>query len=764
MLKRSLAVLLSLFMLVGVMSTTAFAAADIETLIAEYETKYGELKVANEAAQIADYEKILAAYDKNTGDNLPVETLAKLVNLAATYSEYVQGNVPEGSLSAQRAARKAINDYVSETIATAKMKETEVLVARIQTDYVKGNTTYKGETATPIARRALYVDFMNDFTGIEDKVKEYLYLFNMTNSVGSYDGYYAKGAPHGFFPASLVAAQARYWRDTELDGASDDATNAKAVLDTIGNLTADTSKILTADMKAVLKLSTELYASLESYATQTGDLSAAALAGLQAKVEGLSPLQKVFMQAMKGVRFSGTDANTCGLMGKLNNTNITPAAIYTIVSEANALADVITRMSHYDPNNTQIAKNMLYRDVREGVEALNGTTQSFAKIASFTELYNTIEGSFVADPNRPTPIVLPADNFTPTSVKYLIPSVSKWFTNGFINILDPIASCILKLVVGSPSKFLYTNEMVSTLAGLNGSIYDLLVEEVLKQGNENIVKDVMGALDETGSAPTVGAMAKHLSEPQFAEASAKFAAMESWADYDGSTFNWGFKDGDRAGFMKAAIAVLRPITGLIYNYAGVNDYVDSKYQDYTFGAYNTALVPLLEALDCRGIWDYDEYRAEVGKLAEATDTTYSKKQDALGYAIFNPLFNLVDDLFKTPVKVLLDLIPSLAYAQENGELDGLYQLEISFSFKALGIAETWVNVKIFELLGITNLDGIMSLLGGALGFDLPAFDWAALAHMGTPTQRYCAYIDRTKLNDVKADRADVFVTLLRSFF
>lgn len=757
--KRAIAIVMTLCMLAGAMCLSVYAADDVDTLISAYKTAHGSLEVTNDAVKIADYEKILAAYDKENGDKLSLDTLCALVNLSATYSEKVQGNAANTT-----AGKAAISTYVQETIATEKMDEAQALAATIQDYNIRGNTSFNGDTATPTSRRVNYAQMLELLDETDEDIKEYLVLFGWTGTTiaAKSPASYKNGAPHGYYSMLLFGIEVRYYRDVTLNTTANNDENSIASANAaLTALSAADSTVLTDSAKKALTFAAETYATLEAYAKQDGALSADALTGLRAKAEALDAVQVAFLKSLTGTGLSGTDAMSCSILGILNGVKMTPANLYTIAMDADGLQTVIAKMNAY---NVDAPSNLGYREIRESLEALNGTTQSFAKIESFTTLYNAIEATFVAHPDRYEPVELEPDDFTQSVASYKLPYVGKMLHRALVATMNPLLSGILKLAVGDIGDVLYTNSMVSTLASLNGMIYGLLIDEIGKQGSGQIFDNVLGALDETGSCPSVQAMAKHLSEPQFADASAKFAAMESWDDFDAEGMTWGFEDGDREGFMAAAIAALRPITSLIYNYAGVNDYVDSKYNDYTYGAYNTALVPLLEALGCSGIQNYDEYLASVATLADKTETTYSKKQDALGYAIFNPLFNLVDTLFACPLNTLLDLLPRLAYAQESGALAGLYNLQISFSFKALGALEMWVDLKLFDMLGISHIDGLVKMLAGLIlpeGFVLPEIDWAKLAYMGAAIQRDSAYIDRVQMNDVKADRADVYVTVMQ---
>jgi hypothetical protein len=74
--------------------------------------------------------------------------------------------------------------------------------------------------------------------------------------------------------------------------------------------------------------------------------------------------------------------------------------------------------------------------------------------------------------------------------------------------------------------------------------------------------------------------------------------------------------------------------------------------------YNTAIIPVLEALGCneRSIKTYIQYKNDTSK-------------DAVLKNITTPVFDLLDDLFKKPVKTALEILPNVVYFIDSGNLE-----------------------------------------------------------------------------------------------
>ncbi len=149
----------------------------------------------------------------------------------------------------------------------------------------------------------------------------------------------------------------------------------------------------------------------------------------------------------------------------------------------------------------------------------------------------------------------------------------------------------------------------------------------------------------------------------------KFAAIE-FTDED-----FGFKNGDKQGFIDALLAVLRPITYLlsgdnsILGMANVNieifDFVDSKGV-YNEGIYSI-LLPMLEELGLTDLSTPAEFKANYdAQRAVHKNLGY----DAILREIVETLFDkVVQPVADAPMNGLITVLPRLAYVIDTNMLD-----------------------------------------------------------------------------------------------
>lgn len=123
--------------------------------------------------------------------------------------------------------------------------------------------------------------------------------------------------------------------------------------------------------------------------------------------------------------------------------------------------------------------------------------------------------------------------------------------------------------------------------------------------------------------------------------------------------DFGFKDGDKDGFVNAALAALRPMTAILspeFNILGIKlgveffNYVDKTTGEFTFGVYECC-VKALEALGVTGFMTDAQYKAnyysEFQKAyAAAEGSSYDKGKAAMAIAGDALLRPIVDNVFK----------------------------------------------------------------------------------------------------------------------
>lgn len=310
---------------------------------------------------------------------------------------------------------------------------------------------------------------------------------------------------------------------------------------------------------------------------------------------------------------------------------------------------------------------------------------------------------------------------------------------------------IVEMTGGAPLRetitgMIYSNDLLTTLVkGLYGA---LSAEET---------KMIAGML----SLPTTPAqLSVYMKEMSLYSAKRTLSAYTNWEKIN--YINWGFKDGSRQGFEKALTAVLRPLRpaleALLAN--GTLEIFDSINIGGSNG-YNTAVIPLLEALGCNSkkIKTYDKYEKGKGTDAIITD-------------ILNPILDLVDKISKKPVYNLTRILPNVLFFVDNGSLmqcldNLLYPVtslleELSIDLESLGVdMSEFKDVNLIDKL----MEGASGLTDGMVeGLDLSSLNLRNFEGMGELTQinsKRTYNGERVKAEYVKADQNAVLMTILR---
>ena len=221
---------------------------------------------------------------------------------------------------------------------------------------------------------------------------------------------------------------------------------------------------------------------------------------------------------------------------------------------------------------------------------------------------------------------------------------------------------------------------------------------------------------------------------------------------------WGVTPGDRASFTRALTAALRPLRPLLQGLLA-NDTIP------LFGAlrlpgsngYNTAVIPLLEALSCAD----DNIKSYV-------DYCKGKGSDAILTDLLRPILGLVDRLIERPINTITTILPNLAYRIVNGEVSQCIQnllYPLLETLRQFGYDPAKLGL---DFSGELSPD-LSSMLSGLVAnspmqMDLSTLDLAQFAGMGTLATRESKRVTGGKtvrIDYVKADKTAVLVTLLR---
>lgn len=248
-----------------------------------------------------------------------------------------------------------------------------------------------------------------------------------------------------------------------------------------------------------------------------------------------------------------------------------------------------------------------------------------------------------------------------------------------------IEGTISDLIKNAINDNLYTDEMVNTLVT---TIYPLLVDtikniEPIDISVATITGDtILGELPSLGLYVYPNNLSGTIDANRYPEAVAALnAAGEDWTQFD-STVSWGVHDKDT--FIAAVGQALGGLTPAIRVALSSNWNLTGKLlglADLTvtnMGLYNSAVLPLLEVLECKDVVSTDTFN------------TYSTSEDMIR-AILNPLLTWVDGVADAPVSSLLDVLPKIAYIFDHDMIASV-------------LKSTTVQAKVSALFGLVNID------------------------------------------------------------
>lgn len=291
------------------------------------------------------------------------------------------------------------------------------------------------------------------------------------------------------------------------------------------------------------------------------------------------------------------------------------------------------------------------------------------------------------------------------------------------------------------SSSIYTNANVNTV--LTG-VYKMLEDEGLI--------DVLGILGINATPKGVAA----LLDDDYTKAYKVLSKADSWADVNLKGVTWGFYNGSRRGFQNALTSVLRPLFPLLrVLLAGENMVILDSITITGGDGYNTAVIPILEALGCSSlsIKSYSSYK----KHAQG---------DGVIEYILDPVFDLLDDVSKKPVQTLVDVLPNIVYFMESGSLEkcisNLLLPVTSMLNRVPGVVDFSFDSS--EITKNLDLNTLMGNLTKGSGIKMPDFDIKNLAALGNATQRESKSIingTKVKYTYIEADREAIMLSLLK---
>lgn len=210
--------------------------------------------------------------------------------------------------------------------------------------------------------------------------------------------------------------------------------------------------------------------------------------------------------------------------------------------------------------------------------------------------------------------------------------------------------------------------------------------------------------------------------------------------------DFGFEDGDRDGFVKALLAVLRPITGICApgSPLGIEffNHVDKNTGAYTFGIYECCL-SLLEALGVTGLPSDEEYMVNYYTVLQTTyataegteDEKNTKAASIAGDEYLKPIINGVLAFADSELKTITDIlaliprlgdiiqsdIPSTIYKNLHADLGMLSGLIETIDFNGTEIPlESILNKYVLQIAIFTYINTALSDYGIVL--NVPDWD------------------------------------------
>lgn len=251
---------------------------------------------------------------------------------------------------------------------------------------------------------------------------------------------------------------------------------------------------------------------------------------------------------------------------------------------------------------------------------------------------------------------------------------------------------------------------------------------------------------------SVGNLKKFLVEEKFAGAVEKMESAKSFADVAAIEFeakDFGFTDGDKDGFVNAALAVLRPITAILgTSKFGISwfakDEIGSATAERTPGIYG-ALLPALEQLGLN-LPDVDALHDNYVNVKEANTEKYGKGAEYIAYdetlrPLINALFkDIVDPIVTDPLNGLIAVLPRLAYVLDGKVLDSALRdvLNPDNLGSIVGGIVGGLEVPTIDgefinglLKAPIDLSSLVGMEAGKVTIQLEPIDWKALANCAT---------------------------------
>ncbi len=341
-------------------------------------------------------------------------------------------------------------------------------------------------------------------------------------------------------------------------------------------------------------------------------------------------------------------------------------------------------------------------------------------------------------------------DFSATQVQYTQNLGKDKFERVLKGIDKVIGEFMIEFAGGKSLKSTLRNTIYSgdVIAKLTKSLYTALSDEKLSQAT--------GIL---GISVSPDAVAGHLRKSGHFSAASYLSGCYNWKSVNEKTFSAFFRSGSRNDFESALTAVLMPLEPLFEMlFANGTLTVLNAITIPGTNGYNSAVIPILEALGCpeKNILTFKQYEK-------------CKGSNKIIGAVLSPVLDLVDKICAKPVYTLTDIIPNLVYFVSNGSLfqcvENLTKPLFSM-LESFGISVSSLGFDFEELKKTDILDEVSKMVPEIAKdtIKLKKPDLRSLASMGTlvKVQSKRTYAGKAaSVYAVKSEQTAVLITLLR---
>ncbi len=299
--------------------------------------------------------------------------------------------------------------------------------------------------------------------------------------------------------------------------------------------------------------------------------------------------------------------------------------------------------------------------------------------------------------------------------------------------------------------------------GVNNSIGEIISSSIYTNANlSSVVIGIYGAMEEAGLTSVLQLMGIDATPKGVASkvtgygnASGVLNGASSWAKVSPESLTWGIYSGSRRNFQNALTASLRPLMPVLRALLAGQDMVIMGSATVPGNdGYNTAVIPLLEALGCNpdSILTYRDFKSKANG-------------DGVLNNILNPVFDLIDSLAAEPVKTIIDVIPNIVYFAQSGSLEKCIENLLLPLSAIMGedLASMGLSFDISSLMGDLDINSLVgSLLGD--GIKMAELDFELLTSLGTPVEKVSKAVkagQSVKYTYIESNKSSIVFLILK---